>query len=156
MLIGLALSKGLKHVKIAAGLLLLAGCVPPQMAALPAGPVAPGQARIWFYRVYDPSLSRNLANIDLNGTRAVSVSPAGPPLFRDVPSGHYRIAPESTGIDVNQTRDVDLAAGQEIYVKILDDPTWLSSGDMTAFQRDTFYAWLMPPAVARAEMRMPI
>jgi hypothetical protein len=27
-----------------------------------------------------------------------------------------------------------------------------SGGDHAAFQRDTFYVWLMPPAVAEAEM----
>jgi len=140
-----------------AGLLLMAGCaVPQQVAAVPPGPIPPGQARIWFYRVYDPSLSRNIANVDLNGVRAVSVLPGDGPAHADVPPGPYHIAPETVGIDTNQTRDVTLAAGQEIYVKILDDPTWISSGDRTAYQRDTFYAWLIPPIVARAEMGMPM
>jgi hypothetical protein len=139
----------------AAALLLLASCaVPQQMAMSPPGPIPPGQARIWFYRVYDPSLSRNIANVDLNGARAVSVLPGDGPAYRDVAAGHYHIAPESTGRDTHQASDVDLAAGQEAFVKILDDPTWMSDGDFTAFQRDTFYAWLMPAAVARAEMRM--
>jgi hypothetical protein len=138
-----------------AGLLLVAGCATPQqMAAVPAGPVPPGQARIWFYRVYDPSLSRNIANVDLNGQRVVSVLPGDGPAYRDVSPGSYHIAPESVGVDTNQTRDVNLAAGQEIYVKILDDPTVVSSGDRTQYQRDTFYAWVVPPAMARAEMRM--
>jgi hypothetical protein len=138
-----------------AGLLLVAGCTEPQqMAAVPAGPIPPGQARIWFYRVYDPSLSRNIANVDLNGARVVSVLPGDGPSYRDVPPGSYHIAPESFGVDTNQTRNVQLAAGQEIYVKILDDPLMMSSGDRTEFRRDTFYAWLMPPAIARAEMRM--
>ena len=82
--------------------------------------------------------------------------PGDGPAFVDVAPGSYRIAPESFGVDSNQTRDVQLAAGQEIYVKILDDPTLMSGGDKTQFQRDTFYAWLMPPAVARAEMRLPM
>lgn len=142
---------------IIAALLVLAGCVAPQqMAAAPPGPIPPGQARIWFYRVYDPSLSRNIANIDLNGGRAVSVLPGDGPAYRDVAPGSYHIAPESVGVDVNQTRDVTLAAGEEIYVKILDDPTWVSGGDRTAYQRDTFYAWVMPAQLARAEMRAPM
>jgi hypothetical protein len=75
-------SKTLQHVGIAAGLWLLARCVEPQqMAAIPAGPIPPGEARIWFYRVYDPSLSRNLANVDLNGARVAGVSPAARPSF---------------------------------------------------------------------------
>jgi hypothetical protein len=82
------------------------------------------------------------------------VLPGDGPAYRDVSPGSYHIAPESVGVDTNQTRDVNLAAGQEIYVKILDDPTVVSSGDRTQYQRDTFYAWVVPPAMARAEMRM--
>ena len=146
-----------KRAGIVVGLAVLAGCAAPQrMAAVAPGPIPASQARIWFYRVYDPSLSRNIANVDLNGARAVSVEPGDGPRFVDVAPGNYLIAPESFGVDSNQTRTVDLAAGQEVYVKILDDPLIISSGDRTQFQRDTFYAWLMPPAVARAEMRMPM
>lgn len=137
-----------------AGLALLGACAAPQHVA--PGPLAPGEARIWFYRVYDPSLSRNVANVDLNGVRAVSVQPGDGPAYRDVAPGPYHIAPESFGKDTNQTRDVRLAAGQTIYIKILDDPMVISSGDRTQFQRDTFYTWLVPPAVARAETGLPL
>ena len=54
------------------GLLLLANCPQPprhRPAAVPG--FAPG-ARIWFYRAYDPSLSRNVANVDFNDTRMVA------------------------------------------------------------------------------------
>jgi len=140
-----------------AGLLALAACAAPQqMAAVPVGPIPPGQARIWFYRVYDPSLSRNTANVDLNGVRAASVPPGGGSVSVDVMPGAYHIAPESFGVDTNQTRDVRLTAGQEVFVKIIDDPSWISGGDITSFQRDTFYAWLVPPQTARAEMRPPM
>jgi hypothetical protein len=154
----LGLTKWLRRIGGVAGLLVLADCAgpPSQMAAVPAGPVSPGQARIWFYRVYDPSLSRNLANVDLNGARAATVSPSGPPVFVDVAPGRYHISPETVGIDTNQTRDVDIGSGQTVYAKILDDPTWVSGGDRTNYQRDTFYVWLMPPQVAQAEMGMPM
>lgn len=141
---------------IVGAFLLVAGCaVPQQTAIVPVGPAPPGAARIWFYRVYDPSLSRNAANVDLNGARAATVLPGGPPVAVDVAPGPYHIAPESFGVDTNQTRDVNLAAGQTVYVKILDDPNLVASGDRTEFRRDTFYTWLMPPAVALAEMRIP-
>ncbi len=157
MFIGL----GLRSAKNAAGILgvvLVAGCMPAQQhtAATAPGPLPPGEARIWFYRVYDPSLSRNTANVDLNGARAVSVQPGDGPAFVDVAPGSYHIAPESFGVDSNQTRDVTLAAGQTIYVKILDDPNIISSGDKTQFQRDTFYTWVVPANVARAEMNAPL
>lgn len=148
-----------RWLKCAVGIcgLLLAGCATsPHVVAVAPGPPAPGQARIWFYRVYDPSLSRNVANVDLNGARAASVQPGDGPAFVDVAPGSYHIAPESFGVDTNQTRDVSLAAGQTIYVKILDDPTRMSSGDKTQFQRDTFYTWIVPPAEARAEMNAPM
>jgi hypothetical protein len=140
------------------GLLLLAGCTPPpqRMAAAVPAPLEPGAARIWFYRVYDPSLSRNVANVDLNGARAVSVPPGDGPTFVDVAPGHYHIAPESFGADTNQSRDVALAPGQTIYVKVLDDPNVIDSGDRTEFRRDTFYTWVVPAAVARAETNLPM
>ena len=76
----------------AAGLLLMlsaAACAPPapQIAAPP-----PGQARIWFYRLWDPSESLNVANIDVNGVYAGSVEPGGS-LYRDVNPGVYHIVP---------------------------------------------------------------
>jgi hypothetical protein len=139
------------------GLLLVAGCAAPQhMASVALGPLPPGQARIWFYRVYDPSRSRNTANVDLNSARAVSVQPGDGPAVVDVAPGRYHIAPESFGVDSNQTRDVNLTAGQTIYVKILDDPIVMSSGDKTQLQRDTFYTWVVPASVARAEMNVPM
>jgi hypothetical protein len=157
MPIGLDLQNRAKHAAGFFALLLVASCASPQhMASVAPGPLAPGQARIWFYRVYDPSLSRNMANVDLNGARAVSVQPGDGPAFVDVAPGNYHIAPESYGVDTNQTRDVNLAAGQTIYVKILDDPTLISSGDKTQFQRDTFYTWVVPAAAARAEINAPM
>ena len=50
----------------------------PQVTAPP-----PGQARIWFYRLWDPSESVNLANIDMNGVYVGSVEPGGA-FYRDV------------------------------------------------------------------------
>ena len=143
----------LKHVMGAAALLGLAGCaLQPQIVQAPPGPIAAGQARIWFYRDYEPSVSRNVANVDLNGARVATVTPVGTPIYRDVPAGHYLIAAESWGTDINQTRNVDLGSGQEVFAKILSDNTWASYGDKTSFQRDTYYIWLIPPDQARAQI----
>ena len=60
---------------------------------------------------------------------------------RDVPPGHYRIAPVSYNRDFNQDRDVDLAPGQQLYVKILSSQSW--DGACRDCVRDTFYAWLI-------------
>ena len=137
-----------------AGVLMLtaAGCAEPpstgQVASI-APPVAAGQARIWFYRTWLPSESLNLANIDVNGAYYGSVA-NGSAFYRDVPPGHYHIAPVSYNRDFNQDRDVDVAAGQQLYVKILSSQSW--DGACRNCVRDTFYAWLIPQEVAQAEI----
>ena len=69
-----------------------------------------------------------------------------------MPPGHYHLSAESFKRDVNQDTDVDLAAGHEAYVKILNLPGWASDGDRSSFQRDTYYLRMMPPQVARVEV----
>jgi uncharacterized protein DUF2846 len=134
-------------------LMLFAGrCAdPPTMPPVPAAspPVLAGQARIWFYRDWQPSESLNLANIDVNGSYFGSVA-NGNAFCRDVPAGHYHIAPVSYNRDFNQDKDVDLAAGQQLYVKILSSQSW--DGACRDCVRDTFYAWLIPPQVAQGEI----
>ena len=56
---------------------------------------------------------------------------------------------ESYGVDVNQDKHVDLAAGQEAYVKVLAGE-WIAG--FGSFRRDTFYVSLVPPQIARAEL----
>jgi hypothetical protein len=93
----------------ASGLMLFAaGCAaPPAMpeASVPAPPVPSGQARIWLYRDWEPSESLNLANIDVNSSYFGSVANCGV-FYRDVPPGHYHIAPQSYGQDFNQVNCV--------------------------------------------------
>ena len=48
--------------------------------------------------------------IDMNGSYVGAVA-NGSAFYRDVPSGHYHIAPESFGRDFNQDRNVDLSPG---------------------------------------------
>jgi hypothetical protein len=61
-----------KRLVCISGLMLIAaGCAnPPAMPEAPAvaAPVPAGQARIWFYRDWEPSESLNLANIEVNGS----------------------------------------------------------------------------------------
>jgi hypothetical protein len=133
-----------------AGALLLAvsSCAtpPPPTAQLP---VPAGHARMWFYRTWLPSESLNLTNIDVNGSYFGSVA-NGTAFYRDVPPGHYYIAPESYNRDFNQNRDVYLAPGQQVYVKILSSQSW--DGACRSCVRDTFYAWVIPPQIAQAEI----
>ena len=133
-------------------LLLAAGCAEPPTTAqvsVAAPPVPAGEARIWFYRPLELSESLNLANIDVNSSYFGSVA-NGVVFYRDVSPGHYHIAPVSYNRDFNQNKDVDLASGQQLYVKIVSLQNW--DGACRHCLRDTFYAWLIPPEVAQIEI----
>jgi Protein of unknown function (DUF2846) len=139
-----------KRLLCAGGLLLVAsGCA--ERAPVET-PIPTGEARIWFYRNWLPSESLNLANIEMNGAYVGSVANGGV-FYRDVPPGSYHIAPESWARDFNQTTNVAVVPGQQVYIKILDLTSWASSVSVSKnFQRDSFYAWLIPPQVAQAEI----
>jgi hypothetical protein len=136
-------------------LLIAAGCAESSATsrvAVAPPPVPTGQARVWFYRPLEPYGSLNLARVDMNGSYVGAVE-NGNAFYRDVPPGHYHIAPESFGSDVNQDRDVDLAPGQQLYVKIVSLESWgISVSASKNIVRDAFYAWLIPPAVAQPEI----
>ncbi len=141
-------------LRSAAGALLLAvaGWTPLSSPAAAQSPSSVGgQARVWFYRDYEPYESWNLARIDMNGSYVGAVE-NGSAFYRDVPAGHYHIAAESVGKDVNQEQDVDLAPGQQVYCKIELLSSWDNDGDLSSFQRDTFYVRVIPPALAQAEI----
>jgi hypothetical protein len=96
--------------------------------------------------------SLNLALIDMNGSY-VGAAENGSAFYRDVPPGHYHIAPESFGRDFNQDRNVDLAPGQQLYVKIVSLDSWgVSVSGSKNIARDAFYAWVISPEVAQAEI----
>ena len=135
----------------AGGLVLIAtGCAPrPPVVEVP---IPAGQARIWVYRTWLPSESLNLANIEANGAFFGSVENGGA-FYRDVPPGNYHIAPQSWARDVNQDTNVALVPGQQAYIKIVDSTSWATSVSVSKnFQRDAFYAWLIPPQVAQVEI----
>jgi hypothetical protein len=137
-------------------MLIAAGCADPRaMPEVPAAapPVPAGQARIWFYRDWESSESLNLANIDLNGSYFGSVANGGV-FYRDVLPGHYHIAPQSYGQDFNQTQDVDLAPGQQVYCRVVSLRSWEEGDDVAVFDRDTFYIQLMQPEVAQAAIAL--
>ncbi len=135
--------------------LLLAGCSVPSpgpAASAVGAAVPPGAARIWFYRDYSPSVSLNMAPVSLNGTLAGYVQADGSAFYRDVAPGRYNITVASDGRDVHQDRNIELAAGQQGFVKILASSSWESSGDTSSYKRDTFYVSLVLPQVAQAEL----
>lgn len=56
-------------------LLIAASCVAPP-APVVVAPIPPGQARVWFYRPYEPSETFNLARIEMNGGRYLNTAAA--------------------------------------------------------------------------------
>lgn len=131
-------------------LLIVSGCA--AAASVAQSPLPPGQARIWLYRAWEPSESLNLANVNVNGSYFASVA-NGAATYRDVPPGRYHIAPVSFSRDFNQDRNVELAPGQQLYVKIVSLTSWGSGNSASrSFKRDAFYAWVIPPQIARAEI----
>ena len=155
MMMGLSLR--LRHWVNAASLLLMLSATAcatqsaPQVAAPP-----PGQARIWFYRLWDPSDSLNLANIDVNGVYVGSVEPGGA-FYRDVAPGTYHIAPQNRYLDYGQNTNVAVVSGQQVFIKVLDLSSWANavSGGQFYVRRDAWYAWLVLPQYALAEMANP-
>jgi hypothetical protein len=136
----------------AALLMALAGCAqPPHTSAVAVPPLAAGKARIWFYRDYEPYAGKGLPAIDANGGY-VGTAQLGGAFYRDVSPGRYHVTVESWGTDTSQSADADLAAGQQAYVKIVSLPSWVEYGSRGSYERPTFYAWLIPPKAAQADV----
>ena len=133
-------------------LLLAWGCAPSPPHTTAQFPIPAGQARLWFYRDWQPSESLNLANVSVNGAYLASIE-NGNAIYRDVPPGHYQIAPMSFIPNSNQDANIDVVAGQQAYLKIVSSTAWGS--DNTAAKnitRDAFYVWLISPTVAQGEI----
>ena len=117
-----------------------------------APPIPAGEARIWFYRDYLPSETLNMTKVTMNGVYA-GYAQLGGAFYRDVPPGAYHVEVESWGRDFNQSTNVALVPGQEAYVKIELLRSWATSpGFGFTAGRDTFYARLIFPQIARAEI----
>src|ERR1700739_779389 len=84
--------------------------------------------------------------VTLNGV-TVGDEPLGAGFYRNVAPAHYVTAPPSfLALDASQSATVDLAAGQEAYLK-LDALGWPNGGgDNTVLE---YYVRLMPPQTAR-------
>jgi hypothetical protein len=84
--------------------------------------------------------------------QVAGISEPGGVFYRDLRPAHYSIIVNSAGRDVNQFADVDLAAGQETYAKILSLRSWLAEDCVTWGGCGTFYVRLMPAEAARADI----
>ena len=102
---------------------------------------------MWFYRDWQPSEILNLANVTVNGVLFGSVANGGV-IYRDVPPGRYHIAPASFVPNSNQDANIELAAGQQAYLKIVSSAAW-GSEDTAAknIERNAFWVYVIPPAL---------
>jgi hypothetical protein len=139
------------------GLAALTGCAQMPLvrsAAIP--PIPADKARLWFYRVYLPSETLNMTRVSMNGVYA-GYAQLGGAFYRDVQPGVYHITVESYGRDFNQSTNLALVAGQEAFVEIESLRSWASTyGIGMGAGRDTFYARLIFPQTARAEIAQSI
>ena len=148
---------GLRDWVNAASLLLMlsaTACATPPVPQAAAPP--PGQARIWFYRLRNPSESLSVANIDLNGVYVGSVEPGGA-FYRDVAPGTYNIMPQNQYLDYNQNTNVAVVAAEQAFIAVLDLTSWANavSGGQWYIRRDAWYARLIPPQYALAQIATP-
>jgi hypothetical protein len=130
----------------------------PSTASVAVPPIPAGEARVWFYRNGGPYDGVGTPYIRMNDA-IVGISEPNGASYKDVRAGPYHITVDSYGKDFNQDKNVQLASGQELYVKIVSLRNWVvgnggggdegSGGD---YARDTFYVWLVPPEVARADV----
>jgi hypothetical protein len=137
---------------VAASVPAVTGCaLTAPTAAAPIPPILPGEGRIWVYRTYEPYADHGLPAVFANGG-TIGWSQLGGVFYRDLPPGHYHVTVQSIGVDFNQSSNVDLAAGQQAYIRIVSLPSWVEGGFRRSYQRPTYYAWLIPPQVAAAEV----
>jgi hypothetical protein len=120
----------------------------PPASSVVIPPIPSGAARLWFYRDYEPSETLARPYVRLN-EQVVGISVSGGAFYRDVAPAHYSITADSAGRDVNQFADVDLAAGQQAYAKVLSLRSWLADDCMAWGGCDTFYIRMMPAEAAR-------
>jgi hypothetical protein len=139
----------------AASSLLLAaigGCAPrPTVGSVSVPPIPANEGRVWVYRDYIPSESLNMTEVTMNGVYA-GYSQLGGAFYRDLPPGVYHVAVESYGKDFDQSTNIALVPGEQVYIKIESLRSWSSFGLRTEIGRDTFYARLIPTELARAEI----
>ena len=135
----------------AAAFVLLAGlnadAQSPARSSVVIPPIPPGQARIWVYSGSQPTSPFNyprMEAITFNGAQ-VGYEQLGQGFYRNVAPGHYVAAVTSMGLDTDESAAVDLAAGQEAYLKITE-AEWPGGGENMAHVDSVR---LMPPQTAR-------
>jgi len=131
--------------------LVLASCAqlpPTSSVAIPLIPA--GEARLWLYRDDGPYESQERPYVRLNG-QVVGISEPNGAFYRDIAPGHYTITVDSYMSNFfNQFVSIDLAAGQEAYVKVLS--MRVKVGSEVGGSRPIFFTYQIPPETAGREV----
>ena len=92
----------------------------------------------------------------MHGVYVGSVEPGGA-FYRDVNPGIYHIVPENQYIDYNQNTNVAVVPGEQVFIAVLDLSSWANavSGSQWYVRRDAWYARLVPPQYALAQIVNP-
>jgi hypothetical protein len=122
-----------------------AAMAPP--AALP--PIPPCSARVWFFRVFLPGDTQSMPAVRMNEA-VIGYAPPGVNFYRDVPAGAYHITVDSYGTDLDQSKDLVFAPGQQAYFEIQSAPNWLQTNRFA--QRPTYYVGIPTPQAVAQEM----
>jgi hypothetical protein len=135
----------------AAFLLIAASCTQlPTTSSVAIPPVPPGGARLWFYRDGGPRETQERPYLRLNGQIAGISEPNGV-FYRDVAPGHYAVTVDSyLSTYFNQFADIELAVGQEGFVKVLSQGQWVG-GEVGGSDVENFYTQVIPAEAARAD-----
>jgi hypothetical protein len=132
---------------------LLAACVeaPPFPAVAPRlPPLAPDQARIYFYREWELTESVSYSpRAYLNGVQAGTVFPGGV-FYRDVPAPEtYLISVDTNGVFWDPFKTVALQPGRTVYVKIESLDSWAEG---RSYQKASFLVAVIDPEQAEKEL----
>ena len=132
-------------------LFIAASCTQlPTTSSVAIPPVPAGRARLWFYRDGGPRETQERPYLRLNGQIAGISEPNGV-FYRDVAPRHYAVTVDSyLKAYVNQFADLDLAAGQEAYVRVLSQGHWVG-GEVGGGDVENFYTQVIPAEAARAD-----
>jgi hypothetical protein len=130
---------------------LVGGCVQTAQAtqtvtqlAAQIPPLAPGLARVWVLRQWDPVNFIGEPMVFVNGAPLAPVSP-GTAYYRDLPPGTYAFTVASCGMDVNQGQTLALAPGTQTDMEV---QTLRSNADADCAPAATYYVRQIPPAWA--------
>ncbi len=128
--------------------LVTANCTSlPPTSSVTIPPLPAGEARLWIYRDGGPRDPQQRPYLRLNG-QITGISEPNGTFYRDVSPGHYTVTVDSylSGY-LNQFVDINLAAGQEVYIKVLSQAQRVG-GERGG--RENFYTQV-PAEAARAD-----